>query len=229
MGDVEKATGPQSWKDLHDVSSKLLVPGVTDEVVTDLYNQWANNGYDKALHEMTTEYGALKVLQQAVQDLFPSGRDTAVLLDVGAGTGLSGQMLHEIGFKIVDGLDPAADMLRVAEGKRVYRHIYNCYLTGQPGDIPADSYDCLVMAGVVGPGSLPCAAFEEMTRIVKPGGYIVNCMRGAWLKKVPDYSQNWEPLKKRLETEGKWKVLKMDPYPNHFMGNEGLCMVFQVQ
>ena len=33
----------------------------------------------------------------------------------------------------------------------------------------SDTYDAVVMAGVVGHGALPYEAFEEMTRIVKPG------------------------------------------------------------
>ena len=60
------------------------------------------------------------------------------------------------------------------------------------------------------------------------GGYIVNCMRGVYLQTVPDYAENWEPLLGRMKKEGKWKVVKMEKYENHFMGNEGLLMVLQV-
>ena len=61
-----------------------------------------------------------------------------------------------------------------------------------------------------------------------PGGYIVNCMREAYLREVPGYAQNWEPLVARMQREVKWKMVKMDKYPYHFMGSEGLLMIIQV-
>ncbi|XP_076441271.1 methyltransferase-like protein 27 isoform X2 [Babylonia areolata] len=162
-----------NWENLSHVASKVLVPGVTDEQVTDFYNKWANGGYDQTLLDAASrkDYNALNVLKQALQDLYPEedSRDTAVVLDVGAGTGLSGQVMLDLGFKVLDGLDPSAEMLKVAEEKRVYRHTYTCYLTGEPSQIPADAYDCLTMVGVLGHGCLQCDAFEEMCRIVKPG------------------------------------------------------------
>ena len=49
-----------------------------------------------------------------------------------------GQML-DAGFVTVDALDPAAEMLSEAKEKNIYRNLYNCYLTGDPLDIPAGS------------------------------------------------------------------------------------------
>ncbi|XP_076441000.1 methyltransferase-like protein 27 [Babylonia areolata] len=224
MAAMDNTEGGESWENLQHAASRVLVPGVTGSQVVDLYNQWAKGGYDKSHQDAASrkDYNALHVLKQALQDLYPEedSRDTAVVLDVGAGTGLSGQVMLDLGFKLMDGLDPSAEMLKVAKEKRVYRHTYTCYLTGQPSQIPAVS--------AMGHGGLTCAAFEELCRIVKPGGYIVNCMRRAYLQEVPDYMQNWEPLKERLVREGRWRVVKMDPYPDHFIGHEGLLMVLQV-
>ena len=64
--------------------------------------------------------------------------------------------------------------------------------------------------------------------LTPPGGYIVNCMREVYLREVPEYAQNWEPLVARMQKEGKWKMVKMEKYPNHFMGSEGLLMIIQV-
>ena len=38
-----------------------------------------------------TNYGAVVVLQNATKELFPSNRDKVVILDIGAGTGISGK------------------------------------------------------------------------------------------------------------------------------------------
>ncbi|XP_076439509.1 methyltransferase-like protein 27 [Babylonia areolata] len=227
MAASDETKGGETWENLHSYASKGIVPGVTREQVTDFYNQWAIGGYDKMIHD--GKDNALEVFQQALQDLFPAdSRDKAVVLDVGAGTGRAGQAMLDVGFKVLDGLEPAREMLKVAERKEVYRHTYTCYLTGQPSHIPADTYDCVTVAGVMAHGGLPCAAFEEMCRIVKPGGYIVNIMRRAFLQEVPDYAHNWGPQRERLEREGRWRVVRMEPYPNHFMGHEGLLMVLQV-
>ena len=43
--------------------------------------------------EAGSNYGALKVMEGAMKELFPGHRDKVVVLDVGAGTGLSGQIV----------------------------------------------------------------------------------------------------------------------------------------
>ncbi|KAK7099885.1 methyltransferase-like protein 27 isoform X1 [Littorina saxatilis] len=217
---------PKEWTDLEDVAAKMLVPGVTPQQVTDYYNTWAKSGYDvKIAQEFSRPQ---KILGDQLKELFPKNREKYSVLDVGAGTGITGQHLRQIGFLTIDALEPAPEMLRVAMEKKIYRNDYSCYLTGEPTEIPAASYDAAVLVGVVGHGHLPCAAFEEMARLVKPGGYIVNCMREAYLHEIPEYIQNWEPMIARLEKEGKWKVVKMERYKNHFIGKDGLLTVFHV-
>jgi len=170
--------GPAEWTDMRDVASVVLKPGVTGDEVKDLYNQWAKNGYDEHLQDRSL-YGALQVLKNTVKDLIPGNKDGMEVLDVGAGTGISGQFMKDIGFKVVDGLDPAEAMLKVADEKRIYRNYHCVFLTDQPLDIPAGTYDLITLCGVMGHGCIPCESFLEMTRLVKPGGYIVNCCRAA--------------------------------------------------
>ena len=45
--------------------------------------------------------------------------------------------LRDAGFVVVDALDPAEEMLNEAKKKNIYRNFHNCYLTGDPLDIPA--------------------------------------------------------------------------------------------
>ncbi|XP_070194538.1 uncharacterized protein [Littorina saxatilis] len=186
---------PKEWTDLEDVAAKMLVPGVTPQQVTDYYNTWAKSGYDvKIAQEFSRPQ---KILGDQLKELFPKNREKYSVLDVGAGTGITGQHLRQIGFLTIDALEPAPEMLRVAMEKKIYRNDYSCYLTGEPTEIPA-------------------------------GGYIVNCMREAYLHEIPEYIQNWEPMIARLEKEGKWKVVKMERYKNHFIGKDGLLTVFHV-
>ena len=38
---------PDNWDSLQEVASVLLKPGVSDQHVTAIYNEWAKNGYDQ--------------------------------------------------------------------------------------------------------------------------------------------------------------------------------------
>ena len=53
-----------------------------------------------------------------------------------------GQLL-DAGFRIIDALDPASEMLDEAKKKNIYRNFYNCFMTGDPLDIPAGCLFCL--------------------------------------------------------------------------------------
>ncbi|KAK7447322.1 hypothetical protein BaRGS_00040207 [Batillaria attramentaria] len=222
---AKSETGPISGEDSLQFTRKIFRQGIDSEEVTHLYNEWSKR-YDENLPPEV--YGCPYAMQTAMKECFPTNRDAVTVLDVGCGTGLTGQVLREAGFKTVDGLDPARDMLREAEAKGIYRRLMNLYFTGDPTDLPADSYDAIVLVGVMHHGSIRCDAFEEMVRLVKPGGYIVNCVRTSFLQEVPEYREHWEPLVARLEASGKWRVVKRERYPHHYLQHEGECQVFQV-
>nr|KAG5705237.1 hypothetical protein BaRGS_011263 [Batillaria attramentaria] len=89
--------------------------------------------------------------------------------------------LSQMGFRTIDALDPSYDSLELAKQKGVYRNLFNVAITGEKLGIPQDSYDVVVLVGVAGPKHLPLEAFNEMIRLVKPGGYIViSCVRTIW-------------------------------------------------
>jgi SAM-dependent methyltransferase len=86
------------------------------------------------------------------------------VLDVGCGTGVCGQVLKELGFANVDGVDISRAMLDEAaaklagDGSAVYRSLFEADLTASPG-LPFSDYGGLVSAGTfthghLGPGSL---------------------------------------------------------------------------
>lgn len=53
-------------------------------------------------------------------------------------------------------------------------------------------------------------------------------MRADYLQDIPEYAERWETLMTRMIQENTWKVVKYEKYPNHFLGRDGLLMVFQV-
>nr|KAG5705137.1 hypothetical protein BaRGS_030854 [Batillaria attramentaria] len=218
------------WNDIAVVNEKLLRPGISLQESQDLYNMWARMGtYDKLyLSAEAKYYTAHDQLMTGVLSIFPHNRDIRVL-DVGAGTGLIGERLRDHGFKNVDALDASVEMLKAAERKGVYQRYLQGVFTQDPIDgIDNDTYDLIVMCGVCGPGAVPVEAFEEAVRILKPNGYVVNCMRAEYLETCPEYRGRWQPFVARLEEEGKWRLVSQHKYSNHYFNHDGLLIIHQI-
>ncbi|HEX4745687.1 MAG TPA: class I SAM-dependent methyltransferase [Gaiellaceae bacterium] len=100
----------------------------------------------------------------------------ARILDAGAGTGLLGAALRELGFTRLDALDLSPAML--AEAKR--KGIYGTLTEGRLGDpLPFDDavYDAIVACGVLTTGHAPASCLAELVRITRPGGHVVFTLR----------------------------------------------------
>ena len=95
---------------------------------------------------------------------------TAKIIDVGCGTGLVGEKLKAKDFIYFDGLDISKDMLSIAKS-RGYRNLFLGSLNKQ---LPVldDAYDAAMCIGVFTHGHVSSDGFNELCRIVKPGGYV---------------------------------------------------------
>ena len=95
---------------------------------------------------------------------------TAKIIDVGCGTGLVGEKLKAKDFIYFDGLDISKDMLSIAKS-RGYRNLFLGSLNKQ---LPVldDAYDAAMCIGVFTHGHVSSDRFNELCRIVKPGGYV---------------------------------------------------------
>ena len=95
---------------------------------------------------------------------------TAKIIDVGCGTGLVGEKLKAKDFIYFDGLDISKDMLSIAKS-RGYR---NLLLGSLNNRLPVldNAYDTAMCVGVFTHGHVSSEGFNELCRIVKPGGYV---------------------------------------------------------
>lgn len=127
----------------------------------------------------------------------------AKLLDVGAGTGLVGQILSQRGYSNLDALDISQKMLEEAGKKGVYHNLYQKVLGNDLG-LPTDSYDAIIAKGVFAPNHAPSNAFDELIRITKSGGYVIFTIR-------VDFYENSDFKDKlsSLEISNYWSLVEM--------------------
>ena len=92
------------------------------------------------------------------------------ILDVGAGTGVIGELLTANGYYNLDALDGTPKMLEIAEQKNCYQNYIVSYVTPDIRlPIEDQVYDVVILAGVFCPGHIRVEAFDQIVRVVKPG------------------------------------------------------------
>ena len=134
--------------------------------LTEVYRDWAKKyDYDND-HVLGTvsQPKSVNLLSTRLKD------KTAKIIDVGCGTGLVGEKLKAKDFIYFDGLDISKDMLSIAKS-RGYRNLFLGSLNKQ---LPVfdDAYDAAMCIGVFTHGHVSSDRFNELCRIVKPGGYV---------------------------------------------------------
>lgn len=127
-----------------------------------LYADWAET-YDTTFAEAMDF-----VLPQRVAQAFFDAGGTGPVLDFGTGTGLVGKELARLGIAPVDGVDLSPEMLDVARGKCVYRHLYEGdILSG--AHIAAAPYSGVVSSGTFTLGHVGPDAIAALLDLACPG------------------------------------------------------------
>ena len=159
------------------------------------YDQWAAD-YDRDLNE-DFAWNAPQAAAQFFSKLLP--KETLVL-DAGAGTGLVGEALSQLGYSNLVAMDLSSGMLQEASRKQVYTEFSQMVL-GETLGFDSDHFDGVISVGVFTLGHAPPSGFDELVRVTKPGGYIVFSLRtdiyqeGGFKEKMSE-----------LESAGKWKL-----------------------
>ena len=132
-----------------------------------LYDEWASD-YDQQLWASGNPYIAIAtgLVGRHVRDY------DARILDVGCGTGNMAQVLHQLGYHNLEGLDPSSGMLAVAQRKEVYQQLHQLYLDSRV-DLPDAHYDAVVAAGVLTHGHAPAESLDGIIKLVRTGGVII--------------------------------------------------------
>ncbi|MDE2938997.1 MAG: class I SAM-dependent methyltransferase [Chloroflexota bacterium] len=169
-----------------------------EQELEERYDQWAEE-YDTDLEsdfgwispQRTSEYVAKHVAKEGS------------VLDAGAGTGLVGECLHEMGFRNMTAMDLSLGMLEVARRKSIYEALDQMTM-GETLDYSTDQFDASVIVGVFTQGHAPASSIDELVRVVKSGGHIVFSLR------TDTYLENgFKDKMDSLESAGLWKLVEV--------------------
>lgn len=136
------------------------------ELVT-LYDAWAHT-YDADMQAMGYLHPQVMagLVCRHIRDL------DARILDAGCGTGVIGRALAVLGYRNLIGLDMSQKMLGEAGRLGAYR-VLTCGTLGQPLDYADGAIDAVISCGVFTAGHAPASAFDELVRIIRPGGILI--------------------------------------------------------
>ena len=127
-----------------------------------LYAKWADD-YD-------TRFAAVEDYQLPIHTAraFVEANGQGPVLDVGAGTGLCGAVLADLGVGPIDAFDISAQMLEQAMRKDIYRDAIEADLThGIPA--PPNSYSGIVSSGTFTTGHVGPDALDALLRVARHG------------------------------------------------------------
>jgi len=179
------------------------------------YDQWAKD-YDTDL-EQGHEYRGPQLAAEYVARYAPK---EARILDAGAGTGLMGVVLAKMGYSDLAAMDLSQGMLEEARKKNVYREVHQMVM-GEPLDFATDSFDAVVSVGVFTKAHAPASSFDELVRIIRPGGHIIFTLSTEAYE-----NSGFKEKLIALESEGKWKFVETSQ--SQLLTKEGAGVYHQV-
>jgi SAM-dependent methyltransferase len=151
--------------------------------------------------------------------------EDGTVLDAGAGTGITGEILTLLGYEDIVGIDVAPKMLELARRKGAYRELREMELGGRL-DLPSDAFSAVVSTGVFTAGHAPPESFDELIRATRSGGYMIFSVR-------TDVHEEggFKYKQEALEREGRWQLVEVsEPFsPLRYEDPELKAQVFAYQ
>jgi len=156
----------EEWRQIrfHDYSQLFSVPGL----------------YEKVIYDILKCCSPRRVCRLLAGELAAAGQsaETLRVLDVGAGNGMVGAELAELGVGLLVGVDIIPEAARAAE--RDYPGTYHDYLVLDLGrlderrqrELGARRFNCLACVAALGFGDIPTQAFVNAFNLVEQHGWV---------------------------------------------------------
>ena len=183
-------------EDLETWLERVYQAGGDHRDLETLYDEWAQD-YDQQIWASGNPYIAIAAgfAGRLIRDF------DARILDAGCGTGNMAQILRQMGYRNIDGLDPSAGMLAVARNKALYTELHQLYLDSKVG-LPDASYDAVVAAGVLTHGHAPPESLDGIVRLTRDGGVILFS-----LSQIAYDDMGFKEKIAELDRAGSWRKL----------------------
>lgn len=139
----------------------------SDAALRGLYDEWAAS-YDADMQQVG--YLHVPVITGLVARHLPSR--AAAILDAGVGTGAIGNILSILGYNNLSGLDMSEGMLAQAKARGCYVDL-RLGVLGVRLDFSDGAFDGIISTGTFTNGHAPAAAFDELVRVLEPGGFLM--------------------------------------------------------
>ena len=159
--------------DLNGIDRRLSDLYSSSEDKEQTYDRWASTYESDLVNDMdyVAHKHAAKLFREYVIDF------DARVLDVACGTGLVGEELKSLGYRLVDGTDFSSEMLRAARERGVYQETFKHDFT-QPLDL-TDRYDALICVGLFAFNEPQIKDLIHVLNTVKSAHYCIVTVNGA--------------------------------------------------
>ncbi|XP_013399052.1 uncharacterized protein LOC106165388 [Lingula anatina] len=185
----------------HSWDSSGLGSRSSHQEIRKFYADWANE-YDREYLD-NLGYAGHKIAAETLAK-WVKNKD-ARILDAGAGTGLVGECLQQLGYNNLDALDISPEMLAIAEKKGIYKNMYVDTLGGPtPIQLPSNQYDAVLIIGAI--THTRAASLDELIRITRHNGVIIFTLR-VDVAEDPDNEYDFKQKLPQLECEKKVELL----------------------
>lgn len=171
-----------------------------------LYKKWAKT-YDKDF-ALNSNYVSPKKIS-TLFNKYAKITDTPIL-DVGAGTGLVAEFLNKKNNKEIIGIDISSEMLKEAKLKGCYSSLMVADVTKKIR-FKKDSIGAIVSAGTFTHGHVGPDAFDELLRIIKPGGLFVLSINSKYFVEK-GFQKKFSEIKNNISTP---KFIKYNAHGNN--------------
>ena len=150
-----------------------------------LYSDWAQR-YDQDVisNGYVTPKRCAEALLSVVDDL------NVNVLDVGCGTGVSGQAFRKAGFVNITGVDINPAMIQVATQKKIYK-LVELGTIKNPLPPYASQFEVIAAVGVIGAGAAPLSLMEHIVDTLPAKGLMVISFNDHTLEN-PSYEERIE-------------------------------------
>ena len=169
-----------------------------EQELEERYDRWAEE-YDA---DLEADFGWISP-QRTAETFARHVPAAAAILDAGAGTGLVGQCLYDLGYRQLTAMDLSQGMLEVARRKNIYQ-AFDQMTMGETLAYPTDAFDATVVVGVFTQGHAPAGSLDELVRVTKPGGHIVFSLR------TDTHRDNgFKEKQEALDAAGLWQLVEV--------------------